>query len=614
MRRRALSFVCFAALLSGGAACTAVLGDFSTGPAESDAGSKKADGGLDARSSSKDGASGHDDASRDSSRDSPSTMEDVRPGIEASTGKVTAVATGQTVYVGLPATVDASGSTGSDGKLTYKWTFLTEPAGSVLVDSNLSSTTAATPSFIPDLPGDFVLQVTVKSGAATGTATATVSVVAPEVFYLEGTTKADGGFNTLSTDASATLAYYAVDYDGTNSRPVMCPEVDTTAAGSFTLPGILPFYAGVGFDIWEGEAGEAPRYAGFTYDLYDGGEGFATHLRTGTSASSCASPPVDLGIFPGVTTTPSSSADGVATSPRLNADGSRVVIYDSHFNLVTLATDGSNQNSVSPYFQGATSDASTAVYDSNPYGPVAPSPQWLGSKVAWARPTETGWEIVTAPDTANSAITQFMSCPGVAPREFQFFNGESVIVGYRATASGPENIYLLSKSCTVIHAYTTLSYTSAVARDFSISPDGNWLAFLQLDPSTQDAALWQGHSLPGGFVYIAPTDGTAQPTQITPDPALYGPRWIGGGSLLVYTKVGAIADGGAFPSTAAVVYIVDGGGEQTVARANGVSSTLATGGSGACSMSGRAGGPGAFAMLSIAAAAHFVRRRRRRAV
>jgi hypothetical protein len=483
----------------------------------------------------------------------------------------------------------------------------------VLVDSNLSSTTAATPSFIPDLPGDFVLQVTVKSGAATGTATATVVAVAPQVFFLQGSTGASGGFNTTA-DASATQAYFAANYDGTNRNQVSCSQV--TSGGDLAFAEYLPYFAGLVFDTWEGEAGEPPMYAGFTIFPYDGGGGAATRLTVGTSASSCggSSPPVDLGTFAEATSNGSPNAS-LATNPRFNADGSRVVIYDPGFNVVTLATDGSGVTTVSPYFQ--LDDASAnPVYDPNSYSSAGapPSPQWLGSRVAWARPTATGWQIVTAPDTAGASVSEYMNCAGVTPREFQFLSDGTVIASYRATTSGPENIYQLSRSCAQLQAYTNLSNSpSAVASDFSISPDGNWLAFLQLDPSVQDAAAWIGE-LPGGYVYLAPIDGSTLPVQISADPAMYGPRWIGGGSLLAFTKVGAVPDGGFLPATSVTVYTVDGGGEQLVAKANGISTALSTGGSGACNIGGRAAGPGAFALLWVAAAVHFVRRRKRRAV
>jgi hypothetical protein len=205
-----------------------------------------------------------------------------------------------------------------------------------------------------------------------------------------------------------------------------------------------------------------------------------------------------------------------------------------------------------------------------------------------------------------------MSCPGIVAREFEFLPDGTVIASYRTSTAAPENLYHLSKTCGTMHQYTSLSDSAAsVASDFAISPDGTTLAFLGIDPAVQDAAL--AIALGGGYVFTAPVDGSSAPIQVTNRPALYGPRWIAGGTLLVFTRFDSEPDGG-FLSTSAVVISPDASTGKAVATGDGYTTT----GNGACSMAwigsgGRAVGPGAFSLLSLAAIARFLRRKRRRA-
>jgi hypothetical protein len=633
MRRHALALTGFVLSLS---ACTSILGEFSTEPASDGGidGSAK-DGGLDG--SAKDGGhkdaaedakdAGHKDAAGDAIEESTEEASDdaSEDASETSTGPtVTAVATGQTVYVGLPAKVDGLGSTASAGTLAYAWTVTSVPATSAIATASLSSTTSATATFVPDVAGAYKLRLRVTSDGADGFATVTVTAVAPQLFFLEGEASGDGGFN--NADASLTLTYKAVDSNGQNNRGVICPEPSGYAS-------VAPYLSGILMDSWEGEAGEPAKYVGFTLVTIDGGDGVASVLWSGTSASSCgASPPVSIGTFPEISSSTNSTA-GRAVSPRFNSDGSRVAIYNPSLVVVTLAADGSNVHSVAPYFQGASVDAAAATFDMAPGNEPAtspPSPQWLGNKVAWARPSTAGWEIVTAADANGAAPANYMTCAGVVPREFRFLSDGTVVASFRQTSSGPENIYLLSNSttpCTVLQMYTNLSNTvNAVATDFSVSPDEQWLAFVQIDPDTQDAGPWWGNTgifttnyglvQTGGYVYVAPISNFNAAVQISPLPALYGPRWLGGGSLLAFTRLDPIPANGINSPTAAIVLRPDGGGSQAVASADGINNILATSGNGiagACSVGlapGRRGDRGLLALFSLIFAVPLVRRRR----
>jgi hypothetical protein len=80
----------------------------------------------------------------------------------------------QTAAVG--STVSLNGSASSNpsgvGTLTYNWAFLSRPPGT---STTLANATGLMPSFVVDIPGTYVLKLTVSNGAGTDSATVTVS-------------------------------------------------------------------------------------------------------------------------------------------------------------------------------------------------------------------------------------------------------------------------------------------------------------------------------------------------------------------------------------------------------------------------------------------------------
>jgi PKD domain len=80
----------------------------------------------------------------------------------------------QTVSVGQLVVLNGSGSTNPTGAgpLTYSWKFSSLPAGS---RAFLGYSTTAFPTFLVDLPGSYVAQLTVSNGVASSSATVTIS-------------------------------------------------------------------------------------------------------------------------------------------------------------------------------------------------------------------------------------------------------------------------------------------------------------------------------------------------------------------------------------------------------------------------------------------------------
>jgi hypothetical protein len=292
-------------------------------------------------------------------------------------------------------------------------------------------------------------------------------------------------------------------------------------------------------------------------------------------------------------------------------------VYDAQWNVVTYPSDGSKGGTiVASYSSGQSGPpAFDASFDPLSYDrpPTPPRVEWTATGLAWARSTATGWEIATALDMPSSPVTSYMHCAGVTPRQIAMLRNGTVIAGYRQMPGSSEDIYLLkpnsSQTCIIEQQYTTSSDAGAsTATDFAVSPDGQWLAYLALDPTVQDASPWSlppNGLYPGGYVYlvpIAPPDGgTPQPQRISNEPAMYGPRWIGGGTRLVFTRIDGT--GGTAPATSVVVLSPDGGGETVVAKGDGVQSFVSTSGSAGCSASGasRSDGNGLAALAALAA-------------
>jgi hypothetical protein len=99
------------------------------------------------------------------------------PGVTANAGS------DQTVNINSVVTLDGSSSTSYSGApLTYQWSFVSTPAGSQAV---LVNPTSVSPTFTPDRPGEYVVQLTVSSlidnvpESSSASVTISTNIVAP---------------------------------------------------------------------------------------------------------------------------------------------------------------------------------------------------------------------------------------------------------------------------------------------------------------------------------------------------------------------------------------------------------------------------------------------------
>ncbi|MDP9000977.1 MAG: hypothetical protein M3O46_12790 [Myxococcota bacterium] len=562
MRRCIIVFL----LTYASAGCSSLLGDFTTAPETSDAGTA-VDGGAGDAITAGDG-----------------------DGDNGSATVVHVITADVSVYLGETAAIDASKSTTTRGSLTFAWTVSSVPAGSRISTASLIGVDSATVRFAPDRAGDYVVAVTALGLGASDARSATVTAAVPQVLFAQGVTGAQRG-----AGGGQAAAYYTIaDLDGGNAHPVLCPDVVSNAPNRL-VPALYAAYAGRAYDYWEAPPGQPSRFAAFTVDYAPDGLSIATHLWAGTTQSTCTAPPVDLGatIFgPG---------RPYGSEPHFNPDGTSFVVFDQQWHIVTYAADGGRPPNVIttygvPYDQASQFLDPLGLEASNGYSVEPPRVAWTanGLELAWAQPTVGGWQIVTAADKPNQTPTTYMTCTGVTPREIALLPDGTVIASFRQTRGSSENLYQLKpdaqQKCSQEHQYTNLADSgSSTATDFAVSPDRSQIAFLQIDTSLQDAGAWQqGNSqLPGGYVYVVPVAGGI-PKLLSSEPALFGPRWIGAGTALVFTRLDGMASSTGKPATSVVVIAPDGGAEHTVAQGDGVSTFVSTSGNAACNVGGGA--------------------------
>jgi beta propeller repeat protein len=114
--------------------------------------------------------------------------------------------TDQTVHAGSLVTLDGTGSTDPDGNLplTYAWTIVSMPAGS---GASLSDPTSATPSFIADKYGEYLLSLTVTDSLG-------LSSTADDVLI---STSNSAPFADAGADQAVVLVGTTVHLDGSGS-------------------------------------------------------------------------------------------------------------------------------------------------------------------------------------------------------------------------------------------------------------------------------------------------------------------------------------------------------------------------------------------------------------
>jgi len=126
--------------------------------------------------------------------------------------------------VGDPVSLDGSGSTDGDvpvQALTYSWVIVSAPAGST---ATLSGADTASPSFTPDVAGDYVIELVVNDGVADSVPDS-VTVVATVVSELEVEIDImpNSGVNAINLRARGVIPVAILttdDFDATEIDPL----------------------------------------------------------------------------------------------------------------------------------------------------------------------------------------------------------------------------------------------------------------------------------------------------------------------------------------------------------------------------------------------------------
>ncbi len=123
--------------------------------------------------------------------------------------------------VGFEVVADGSGSSGS-GSVRYSWTISSQPTNS---SASLSDASTASPSFIPDLPGEYTLQLEVTSDGESDTDEVVFSAIAKRLF-VDATNGADGDVNGYMQDSPLKTITKALSIYGQNENDAFL-DIDT---------------------------------------------------------------------------------------------------------------------------------------------------------------------------------------------------------------------------------------------------------------------------------------------------------------------------------------------------------------------------------------------------
>lgn len=462
---------------------------------------------------------------------------------DAATNAPTIVAENVTIYTGMTAPLDASGTQAQ----SFAWTVKSVPTGSTVATGNLAGASTARPTFRADISGDYVLELTAANGSLSSKKDVTVKAVPAPLFYMQSN----------FSEKPPYFEYRVIGTDGTGGHPVACRTNGTDPDGGDT-PGLLLqslLLADMGEDWWEAPSAADPsRVAFVTFDYVDAGADaqpdLAARLALGTNLSTCQNPPVK--VFP-VPPPDAAAQEGVSLiQPRFNKAGTRVAYLeqegkDGPWTIIAISYDGKDRRKLAKMCEGPedTCSGKSVIFPTRP--------QWLNdTTVGWARQQNedagTGWEVVTANDSANPNIQVYMTCDGDTPKSIAFLKDGSVIANRMKPDGGSrEDLEVLkpnaaTKKCDVVRNLTNLPLNYSYARDFSISPDESEVAFVRF---IQDGGTLPegGGSRIGGEIYTAPINGAAAPAAagVTPQAAQFGPRYVAGATALAFN---GLIDGG----------------------------------------------------------------------
>ena len=521
------------------------------------------------------------------------------------------------VYLGQIAQLDASGTTAAPTTaLAYKWTVDSAPAGSAIVTTSLFNASSAKPTFTPDLVGDYKVKVTVTGAEATAAKVVTVKAYEAQTVFLYS---AGTGGATSGIRAAATVTDAGV-------RDLSCHVSD---AGSYDNN--LPSEGSMGADTWEGPPGTDSK-AAYVHAIKQADAGSSYQLMVVASSATCATAPAILEDM--------AATDGLLMHPRISPNGQRVAYLRKPSGggpvgdqVITVGADGTARRSVGAFAAradgGPAPDASVPLVQTPPQ---ALSPRWMSdTKVGWLQfPTGTSWNIVVSDDVDNATASIYMRCAAVTsgdrPNQFAFLADGSVLVAQRVayddagTKLGARDLLIFKPNATTQQCELVRNLTNhesdggatfSSASNFSVSPDGTQVAYVDFDRTADAGAGFNAFS-----IWTAAISGLTPPAQLPGAPSRgaqrdVGPRWLAGGALLAWPQDQRSVDAGATTDQAIVVSPAGGGGTHVVANTTGANKKVFAIGNGSACTIAAAGGSGLAGFGALGALVALVARRRR---
>jgi len=437
---------------------------------------------------------------------------------------------------GFANTATATVTVEDGGAVTYSWAFKEVPEGSKLENSDLEDAKTKTVSFVPDLGGDYVLEVTIKAGGETLKETVTVKPPTYDVpFVLAQVSDADGSGEVAMFVKSGGERTQAI---GCNfGIPTTTPEEWANTSGAFTgfgvraqrllFPQALDGVAAIANTI------TADAVAQGSLQISSSNTRCSGALQPKNISSVRSHPRIQAPRFSPNGKRMIAVNDGIEAEV---AEGQPVVPADDQ--LVTFGVDNSAHRILKTWTDGI------ARIPDEPLG-VTTHMTWItNSKVAWIdkNPGNTYRAIYTATDAQPAVPQEMMNCNG-------FATATGLLVTSQLEIPDDDNIYVISESSggqtALFHltrdpdnsdafscdpAGTTnlnLSGETLVVTEFELAGDKKNIVFVATDSAGTGLET----------VYVVPADGSAAPAQISPDDGSKhtSPHFALGGRQIVWS-------------------------------------------------------------------------------